>query len=129
MARITAEDCLKVIPNRFDMTLAAAKRARQLATTMHEPRVEAASDKVTVVALREIAAGHVDFSDKLMGTPNISETAEALQNIDAQNSEAEVEVSEQESSDQTDNEALFADAAITDEAAQEQPSSDESDNG
>lgn len=57
MARITVEDCLKKIPNRFQMVLAAAYRARQL-THGHAPKVEA-KDKPAVLALREIAAGEV----------------------------------------------------------------------
>lgn len=57
MARITVEDCLKKIPNRFQMVLAAAYRARQL-TRGHAPKVEA-KDKPAVLALREIAAGEV----------------------------------------------------------------------
>lgn len=57
MARITVEDCLKKIPNRFQMVLAAACRARQL-TQGHAPKVEA-KDKPAVLALREIAAGEV----------------------------------------------------------------------
>lgn len=58
MARITVDDCLKRIPNRFDMTLAATLRARQLATGA-TPMVDAARDKPTVVALRELAQGKV----------------------------------------------------------------------
>lgn len=58
MARITVEDCLHKIPNRFELTLAATYRARQL-TTGNTPMVEADRDKPTVVALREIAAGKV----------------------------------------------------------------------
>ena len=55
MARITVEDCLKQIPNRFELALAATYRARQLAQG-HTPKIES-RDKPTVVALREIAAG------------------------------------------------------------------------
>jgi DNA-directed RNA polymerase subunit omega len=55
MARITVEDCLNRIPNRFDLTLAATYRARELAQG-HEPRLDS-KDKPTVTALREIAAG------------------------------------------------------------------------
>ena len=62
MARITVEDCLKHIPNRFEMTLAAATRARQLSIGA-EPLVPLdrgrERDKPTVIALREIAAGKV----------------------------------------------------------------------
>ena len=58
MARITVDDCLKRIPNRFDMTLAATTRARQLAIGS-APLVEPGRDKVTVIALREISQGKV----------------------------------------------------------------------
>ncbi|GAB3630596.1 DNA-directed RNA polymerase subunit omega [Pandoraea terrae] len=57
MARITVEDCLKQIPNRFELALAATYRARQLAQG-HTPKLES-KDKPTVVALREIASGQV----------------------------------------------------------------------
>jgi DNA-directed RNA polymerase subunit omega len=58
MARITVDDCLHRIPNRFEMTLAATYRARQLANGA-TPHVEVERDKPTVVALREIAEGLV----------------------------------------------------------------------
>lgn len=58
MARITVDDCLKRIPNRFDMTLVATTRARQLAIGS-APMVEPARDKPTVIALRELAKGKV----------------------------------------------------------------------
>lgn len=58
MARITVEDCLKTIPNRFELVLAATYRARQLVQG-HSPLVES-RDKATVVALREVAAGVTD---------------------------------------------------------------------
>lgn len=58
MARITVDDCLPNIPNRFELTLAATYRARQL-TMGNTPLVEADRDKPTVVALREIAAGKI----------------------------------------------------------------------
>lgn len=56
MARITVDDCLKKIPNRFQLTLAATYRARQL-TVGSAPMLEGEKDKPTVIALREIAAG------------------------------------------------------------------------
>jgi DNA-directed RNA polymerase subunit omega len=59
MARITVEDCLARIPNRFEMVLTATKRARQIANGA-EPLVEEENDKPTVIALREIADGIVD---------------------------------------------------------------------
>ena len=58
MARITVDDCTKYFSNRFELTLAATNRARQLALGA-APLVEANRDKPTVVALREIAAGKV----------------------------------------------------------------------
>jgi DNA-directed RNA polymerase subunit omega len=59
MARITVEDCLNRIDNRFEMVLTATKRARQIANGA-EPMVEEENDKPTVIALREIAGGLVD---------------------------------------------------------------------
>ena len=59
MARITVEDCLKNIDNRFELVLTATKRARQIAHGA-DPMVEEENDKPTVLALREIAAGHID---------------------------------------------------------------------
>ena len=59
MARITVEDCLGQIPNRFELVLVATKRARQLFTTAADPTVPLENDKYTVVALREIAEGNV----------------------------------------------------------------------
>lgn len=58
MARITVDDCLKRIPNRFQLTLAATYRARQL-TAGASPLLEPQKDKPTVIALREIAVGKV----------------------------------------------------------------------
>jgi len=61
MARITVEDCTEKIPNMFELVLVASKRARQLANGA-EPMVEWENDKPTVVALREIAEGHITQS-------------------------------------------------------------------
>ena len=58
MARITVEDCLENIENIFEMVLVAAKRARRIAHGA-DPMVELENDKPTVLALREIADGHV----------------------------------------------------------------------
>ncbi|OGT31607.1 MAG: DNA-directed RNA polymerase subunit omega [Gammaproteobacteria bacterium RIFCSPHIGHO2_12_FULL_35_23] len=63
MARLTVEDCLENIKNRFTLILEASKRARQLAMGA-QPAVEWDNDKPTVVALREIAAGFVGLADK-----------------------------------------------------------------
>ncbi len=58
MARITIDDCLQRIPNRFELTLAATYRSRQI-TTGAAPMLDPDRDKPTVIALREIAAGKV----------------------------------------------------------------------
>ncbi len=62
MARITVEDCLKNIDNRFDLVLTATKRARQISHGA-EPMVEIENDKPTILALREIAAGLINESN------------------------------------------------------------------
>jgi DNA-directed RNA polymerase subunit omega len=59
MARVTVEDCLENVANRFELVMVASKRARQMATGGKEPMVREESDKPTVIALREIAEGHV----------------------------------------------------------------------
>ena len=60
MARVTVEDCLDNVDNRFELVMLATKRARQLASGGKEPKVAWENDKPTVVALREIAGGLVD---------------------------------------------------------------------
>ena len=60
MARVTVEDCLGAVENRFELVLLAAKRARQLATGNKEPFLPWDNDKPTVMALREIAEGFID---------------------------------------------------------------------
>ena len=61
MARVTVEDCLDNVDNRFELVMLASKRARQLATGGKEPKVAWENDKPTVVALREIASGLVNY--------------------------------------------------------------------
>lgn len=56
MARVTVEDCLNAVDNRFDLVLVASRRARQIAQGA-QPLVDAENDKPTVIALREIASG------------------------------------------------------------------------
>ena len=62
MARITVEDCLDHVDNRFELVLVGSKRARQLATGGKEPMVPPENDKPTVIALREIEEGFIDAS-------------------------------------------------------------------
>jgi DNA-directed RNA polymerase subunit omega len=79
MARVTVEDCLKNVKNRFELVLIASKRARQLMRGK-DPKVEWDNDKATVVALREIAEGYTDFD-----TPSQDEqdTAAMLHSLNA----------------------------------------------
>lgn len=60
MARITVEDCLQVVDNRFELVMMASKRARQLAAGVEAQLDNDANDKPTVLALREIAARRID---------------------------------------------------------------------
>jgi DNA-directed RNA polymerase subunit omega len=62
MARVTVEDCLEKIDNRFDLVMVASRRARQLQTGGKDPLVPNQNDKPTVMALREIAAGLIGRS-------------------------------------------------------------------
>ncbi len=60
MARVTVEDCLDNVENRFELVMVASKRARQMATGGKDPLVQEESDKPTVIALREIELGLVN---------------------------------------------------------------------
>lgn len=62
MARITVEDCLNHVDNRFELVLVGSKRARQLAVGGKDALIDAENDKPTVIALREIEEGLIDAS-------------------------------------------------------------------
>jgi len=76
MARITVEDCLDNVENRFELVLTATKRARQIAQGS-DPLVEEENDKPTVIALREIAEGFID-AERVDVLQAEIETAEAF---------------------------------------------------
>ena len=93
MARVTVEDCLDKVENRFELVLVAAKRAHQLNSGGYRTTLDVGKDKPTVLALREIEAGLIDASilteeyameeelnaqDKLSEAAKISEVAEEL---------------------------------------------------
>jgi DNA-directed RNA polymerase subunit omega len=85
MARVTVEDCLENVANRFELVMVASKRSRQIATGGKEPMVDEESDKPTVIALREIAEGHVT-ADILVRKEEVSaeeELFEAMENSEA----------------------------------------------
>ena len=75
MARVTVEDCLENVENRFELVMVSSRRARQIAILGKQPLVPLENDKPTVLALREIAEGLVDAS--ILDQPMHEET-EAL---------------------------------------------------
>ena len=82
MARVTVEDCLENVDNRFELVMVASKRARQMATGGKEPLVDEESDKPTVIALREIAEGLVTADilvreDEIEAEEELAEVMEA----------------------------------------------------
>jgi len=93
MARVTVEDCLDKVQNRFELVLVAAKRAHQLNSGSYRTTLDVGKDKPTVLALREIEAGLIDASiltdeyameeelsaqDKLLEEAKMSEVSEEL---------------------------------------------------
>ena len=80
MARVTVEDCLENVDNRFELVILASVRARRLAQFGEEPTVPWENDKPTVVALREIAEGNIDISYLTKpAQPAPEETTEAVE--------------------------------------------------
>ncbi|TMM45298.1 DNA-directed RNA polymerase subunit omega [Colwellia ponticola] len=73
MARVTVEDAVEKVGNRFDLVLVASRRARQIATGGKDPLVDIENDKPTVIALREIEAGLI--------TTDIMNTSDRQQQI------------------------------------------------
>ena len=73
MARITVEDCLDHVDNRFELVMVASKRARQIATQGKDPLVEVGDDKPAVIALREIEKGLIN--------PNAVEVEEEMDDL------------------------------------------------
>ena len=84
MARVTVEDCIKVVPNRFDLILFAAQRAREIANGS-AIKVSRDNDKNPVVALREIAEEKISLDilcqDIIKGLQKVSEPEEAEEEI------------------------------------------------
>ncbi len=89
MARVTVEDCLENVKNRFELVLVAAKRARQLSMGGQEPMVEEENDKPTVIALREIAQNYVNSSILDEQEPEVTEEILAEPGSDEQEIAAE----------------------------------------
>jgi DNA-directed RNA polymerase subunit omega len=108
MARVTVEDCLDKVENRFELVLVAAKRAHQLNSGGYRTTLDAGKDKPTVLALREIEAGLIDASilteeyameqelnaqEKLSEEAKMSEVAEELSQVslDTENDDIVIE--------------------------------------
>jgi DNA-directed RNA polymerase subunit omega len=87
MARVTVEDCLENVDNRFELVMLASKRARQLATGGKEPKVAWENDKPTVVALREVAEGLV--SNEILAEEALQDQQEPLYSLEATDEPAE----------------------------------------
>ena len=85
MARVTVEDCLEHVDNRFELVMVASKRARQMATGGKDPLVEEESDKPTVIALREIAEGLItpEFLEREDEADAEDELLEAMESNEA----------------------------------------------
>ncbi|HIZ50232.1 MAG TPA: DNA-directed RNA polymerase subunit omega [Candidatus Pseudomonas excrementavium] len=82
MARVTVEDCLENVDNRFELVMLATKRSRQIATGGKEPKVAWENDKPTVVALREIAEGLI--TDDIMAEEALREQQEPLYSLETE---------------------------------------------
>ena len=108
MARVTVEDCLDKVENRFELVLVAAKRAHQLNSGGYRTTLDVGKDKPTVLALREIEAGLIDASilteeyameeelnaqDKLSEEVKMSEVTEELSEatLDAKSDDIAIE--------------------------------------
>lgn len=113
MARVTVEDCTDKIDNLFDLVLVASKRARQLAHGQ-EPGVALDGDKVTVLALREIAEGQVDRSILAESDEPTESEIFTLPDVD----EIEVDMSADDDEDELDEtEQAGAASAVGEEKA------------
>ncbi len=97
MARVTVEDCLENVKNRFELVLISSKRARQISQGA-EPLVELENDKPTVVALREIAEGLIDAA--ILDEQEV-DSAESAEWASEEEAAAELEAAQLEA--QTDN--------------------------
>jgi DNA-directed RNA polymerase subunit omega len=117
MARITVEDCLDKVDNRFELVMVSSKRARQIQIEGKDPMLPVDNDKPTVIALREIADGLVD-AKILVEKPSVDLEEEFASEESASESESETaQAAESE-------EAEAAPAAEATEAAQDEESED-----
>lgn len=129
MARVTVEDCLKNVSNRFELVMIASKRARQIATGGKEPLVKEDGDKPTVIALREI-------EENLINADILLEAERAEQALREELQESSMGVDFASDSAESDDDAALIEALQastleqeTPDQAEQQPASDnENDN-
>jgi DNA-directed RNA polymerase subunit omega len=107
MARITVEDCLENVENRFELVMVASKRARHLQTGGKDPYVSEDNDKPTVIALREIADGFVGpgILDEIQETIRIDDNIAALEAAAAAAADIEELMNAEVIAEDTDEEA------------------------
>ncbi|MFK5914165.1 MAG: DNA-directed RNA polymerase subunit omega [Woeseiaceae bacterium] len=96
MARVTVEDCLENVENRFELVRLASRRARQLAQGK-DPLVDPENDKPTVIALREIAAGLID--DEILDEAEAASKQQFTQTVNEDGEEESVEMKESDTLD------------------------------
>ena len=110
MARVTVEDCLDKVENRFELVLVAAKRAHQLNSGGYRTTLDVGKDKPTVLALREIEAGLIDSSiltdehkmevelnahEKLLEEAKMGEVTEELSEVALDTESDDIEIEEE----------------------------------
>jgi len=110
MARITVEDCLDHVDNRFELVMVSSKRARQLALGSKEPLLPWENDKPTVMALREIEEGLIDAS---------------ILDEKEESSDLMMESMEEETSEGEEGTTAASEAAADEQTSTEQPSEPE----
>jgi len=116
MARITVEDCLENVDNRFELVIFSSKRSRQIQTGGKDPLVSVDNDKPTVLALREIAEGLIDASILIAKPPSIKleelaeEASEEVQEVAAEAGETVEAAASEEAPEPADTEKPAEDA-------------------
>ncbi len=130
MARITVEDCLENVENRFELVMIASRRARQLQTGGKDPLVPGDNDKPTVIALREIAAKKIDRSilNEVVHEPT-EELSDLVEAEALRKARQEITIEEAMDAELIDDEdgdvAPKAAAAADDDDDAEEPAADE----
>jgi len=119
MARVTVEDCLENVKNRFELVLISSKRARQISQGA-EPLVELENDKPTVVALREIAEGLIDaaiLDEQEVESEEWASEEEAAAELEAAELQAKMNAGNGQAPQATENTAASEETGEIDVAA------------